>query len=488
MRSYHSFDWNGFKFSGMILFLCLAIGVAGHLFLLSGTVFNRTPTPPASGLVTEKQPLVSQAAFALSTTTPQRVISTLTIADVVPPTGKFIAADLTNMTVTLYQDGLTIGAYPILTKGRPGSPYETPSGFYTLLTKEEDHFNSAEQVHMPWSMQFYGNYFIHGWPFNVDGTPVNPNYSGGCIRLSTDDAEKVYDFSTTGTGIFVYDATSTASTSSIALGKVAIPAVSAAAYLVADIDTGDVFAERKAQNPFSIASLTKLMTALVANETILFTEKVAVTKNELLHMATSTPGPQESFVVGDLLYPLLMESNNAIAQRLAEHYGSSGFIAWMNSTAKSLDMPSTHFDDPIGISPENVSTTDDLFRFATYLVNKKSFIFDITRTPSKRLVAESGNAYQFNNFNLFYNLDNFIGGKVGVTPEAGDTMVSVFRVPVNGVARRVAIIVLKSDNFRTDTTALYDWFTRAAEKGVRQYAAACVNCATPTALYRKIEP
>jgi len=483
----HSFDWKAFTFSAKILLVCVVAGVLGHFSLLYAARSNAAPVQsPSLILIQETHPAPRTSSLALSTTTSQRIINTLSISDAVPPVGKFVAADLITMVLTLYQDGIAIAKYPILTKGKPDSPYETPAGFYTVLTKEPDHFNAGEQIHMPWSMQFYGNYFIHGWPYFGNGSPVNSSYSGGCIRLNTDDAEKVYSFVDKGTGIFVYDPIRTVSTPSLVLGTTPAPAVSAASYLVADIDTGDVFLEQNAGDTRSIASVTKLMTALVANETIMFYKKIAVTRAEISHTQPKVPGAKEMFPVGELLYPLLMESNNAVADRLSEYYGAAGFINWMNATAKALDMQSTHFADASGISSENVSTTDDLFRLATYLANKKTFIFDITRTPTKKLISESGNVYPVENFNVFSDSANFIGGKVGKTAAAADTMVSVFSVPINGVARRVVIVVLKSDNYTTDTTALADWFTESVQEGATMSATACVTCAPPP-VYRKIQ-
>jgi D-alanyl-D-alanine carboxypeptidase len=479
MDSDHSFDQKGFRFAGKIFLACVVVGAVEYFGWWHVSEWHLKSVP--SSFVT-----AVQEALNLSTTTPQRIINTLTIAGVVPQTGKFIAADLSNMKLTLYQDGAVFAEYSILTKGNPSSPYETPSGFYSVLTKESNHLNVREQIYMPYSMQFYGNYFIHGWPYYMDGTPVASTYSGGCIRLSTNDAEKVFEFAEKGTGIFVYDPILATPMSSLVISSIPIPSVSAGAYLIADIDTGDVFLEQNAQKSLPIASVTKLMTALVANETIMFNNKIEVTHGELLYPQDDALTTKETFVVGDLLYPLLMESNNAIADRLAQYYGAKGFVDWMNTTAKALGMQSTHFADASGVSAENTSTPDDLFRFATYLANKKSFILDITRTPTKNLIADGGDTYHFSNFNIFSDSANFIGGKVGQTTAAQETMASVFSVPVNGVARRVAIIVLKSDNYTTDTKKLADWFTQSAQQGTALAGTACVSCAV-SPHYRKIQ-
>jgi serine-type D-Ala-D-Ala carboxypeptidase (penicillin-binding protein 5/6) len=487
MGLHHFFDWKGFSFVGKIL---LAAASAGAL-LHAGLFYARMISPTsASELSARAAHLVrtrggGMASATFSTTTPLRTINALSIADAVPANGKFIVADLENMALTLYEDGSAVSEYPILTKGKPGSPFETPAGFYNVLSKETGHFNYREQVFMPYSMQFYGNYFIHGWPYYLDGTEVASAYSGGCIRLSTVDAEKVFDFAKKGTGIFVYDPSQAIEPPSLVLSTYAAPAISADSYLVADADTGDVFLEKNAGETKPIASVTKLMTALVANETIMFNNKITITREELLHRE-GAPSKKETFVVGDLLYPLLMESNNAVADRLAGFYGKSGFVRWMNTAAKALDMQQTHFSDASGISSENVSTPDDLYRLATYLVGKKSFIFDITRTPTITLTADSGNEYLFKNFNIFSGSSDFVGGKVGQTAAAQETMVSVFSLPINNVTRRAVIVVLKSNDYTDDTTKLAEWFMQSAKQGAALASAACVSCTRP-AHYRKIQ-
>ena len=480
MRVDHSFDWKGFGFFFKIMALCFFVG-AGSYYGFAYTLYRSMPPVPklapsveAAAPTTAPQP-EPVAAADLSSTTPQRVINSLSIASAVPAEGKFIAADLVNMELYLYQDGVATATYPILTKGKPGTPYETPSGFYNVLTKEKNHFNYGEQVNMPYSMQFFGNYFIHGWPTYADGTPVASSYSGGCIRLSTDDAAKVYAFADRGTSVFVYDTGAATSAPPLMLSSMPLPAISAASYLVADVDTGDVYAEQNADVQRPIASVTKLMTALIANETIMFDHKIVVPQGELSDIAVATDTVPETFVIGDLLYPLLMESNNNIADTLAQYYGTRGFVNSMNSQAKALDMASTTFADASGVSPQDVSTPEDLYRLAVYLANKKSFVWKITRVPQKTIVADDGSSYTLQNFNEFSDLTTFVGGKVGHTTPAQDTMVSVFSMPVDGVNRRVAVIVLDSSDYTSDTKNLADWFSKSATVAANTACAACTQ-------------
>jgi D-alanyl-D-alanine carboxypeptidase/lipoprotein-anchoring transpeptidase ErfK/SrfK len=462
-------DWKGVRFS-------LAIALGSTVLAALPAAWHYAATSQQMPLTLATPLLPEPSTFPLSTSTPERTINALSIAQAVPAQGKFIAADLVNMQVTLYQDGVATATYPILTKGRPGTPYETPAGQYTILSKEADHINGWEHVHMPYSMEFYGNYFIHGWPTYADGTPVPNTYSGGCIRLATDDAAQVYAFAKRGTPVFVYDTGAATSSAVLALAPAPLPELTAGAYLVADLDTGDVYAEHDSLTQRPIASVTKLMTALVANETIMFDRPVTIKRGELSDIAVATDTAPETFVVGDLLYPLLMESNNTIADTLAAYYGTRSFVAWMNSQAKALDMSSTTFADPSGISPKDISTPEDLYRLAVYLANKKSFVWKITRTPQKTITADTGDSFVINNFNEFSSLPSFIGGKVGHTTPAQDTMVSVFSMPIDGVKRRVAVIVLDSANYTDDTKKLADWFTQSASLGSTE---ACASCALP---------
>lgn len=472
----------GFYFFAKLLVFCALLASVGYVGLPWVERLTRAPevVPVQVAAAVERAPGV-----ALSSTTPKRIINALSIKDAVPQEGKFIAADLGAMQVYLYENGTTTAQYPILTKGKPGTPWETPSGFYAVQTKEENHFSTIGSVNMPYSMQFYGNYFIHGWPTYRDGTPVASTFSGGCIRLSTADAAEIFAFADKGTGLFVFDAKQASTSVPLVLAQLDAPLISAEAYLVADIDSGDVYLERNADRVMPIASVTKLMTALVASEIISFEKEVPTVEGELSHTNASSTN-EKKFFIGDLLYPLLMESNNHVADMLARFYGTGGFVEWMNTTAKALGMESTRFADPSGISPYNKSTPDDLFRLAMYLANKKSFVWDITRTPTKTIKASDGTSYTFQNLNIFSGEKSFVGGKVGQTTAAGETMVSVFTMQHGTEKHRVATVVLRSNDYTEDTKKLTQWLGQAVAQGKAASDVACVGCAFKPE-YRKIE-
>ncbi len=466
----YSLDKKGLRFALAFISLCISLaGITYYDTLLSVAYIGQTRAPHIA--VTDMSSVVpgqTAAAVGLASTTPQRIINKLTIADTVPKTGKFIAADLVNMKILLYQDSALVGEYPIKTKGRPGTPWETPSGFYNIQTKEENHFSSIGKVYMPYSMQFYGNYFIHGWTYYPDGTPTPMTFSGGCIKLETTDAEAVFAFAEVGTKVFVYDAKQEQLSTLSLILTTPFPEINAVSYLVADIDTGDVYAEQAAGETRPIASTTKLMTALVANEVISFDKKVSVVEGDLVTPPISDAITPKTFLVGDLFYPLLMQSSNVVADSLAAYYSKRSFVRWMNTTAEALGMHATTYADPSGVSADNVSTSEDLFKLAAYLSNKKSFVLKIVNTQEKVITSEDGSEYHIKNTN---------------TATSSDAVISTLSFTYAGEKRRVAVIVLGSKTQAEDTKQLADWITVAAKNAATM--SACASCAAPQ--YRRIE-
>lgn len=375
---------------------------------------------------------------------------------------RLIAADLGTMQLYLYEDGHATVTIPILSKGKRGSRWETPTGLYKIETKAEDHFSSIGAVHMPYAMQFFGNFFVHGWPYYPDGTPVPEGFSGGCIRLSTEDAARVYAFARSGTPIFIWESATEHAPFEID-ESVRLPRLSAASFLIADVRSGTVYAERFPEKPFPIASVTKLVTALVANETTHYDRLLSVTSDDR-RATDGTPGNiilNDLITVGDALYALLLESNNAVAYTLARYHGSDNFMRWMNDKARAIGMMQTSFEDPSGISANNISTANDLFRLMRYIHESQSYILGMSRETQKTIVSDSGSRYPLGNFNHFAGDPRFVGGKVGYTEAARETMTAIFDVPVGDRTATIAIVILGSSDRKKDVRALVDWFTRA---------------------------
>jgi len=489
-----SFDTHGLKFAAkclvavIILFSAVRYGTAiasdriisgGESDILSTEMkLEEAKAKRTLRSVGEKEVLkkLQEYEAALST----RTIGTASIDTIAQAHERMIAADLSEMKLYLFENGHATATIDILSKGKRGSRWETPTGLYKIETKEEDHFSTIGEVHMPFSMQFFGNFFIHGWPQYPGGEPVPEGYSGGCIRLSTEDATKVFEFAKRGTPIFVSEG-KMASTTQIVVSNMPLPKISAKAFLVADIKNGAVYAERDADETLPIASVSKLLTALVANETIHFDRTLTVNGDDRAQ-TDGTPGSiarGDTFTVGELLYPLLMESNNSAAYTLARYNGADNFVTWMNDKAAAIGMEHTHMEDPSGISPENKASANDLFKLMRYIEGSQSFILNLSREPKRTLKAENGRTYTFGNFNHFAGDTGFIGGKVGYTNEARETMTALFELSVKSAplaqgsalatgqaTATIAIIVLGSDDRKKDIQALLSWFKKAATAGV----------------------
>jgi hypothetical protein len=344
-----------------------------------------------------------------------------------PPVGKVIRADLQAMKLSLYENGAPVAVYDIKSRGRPGTPWETPTGEYRILLKKDKHFSSFGEVWMPWSLQFFGNYFIHGWPYDQHGQPVPEGYSGGCIRLATEDAAAVYDFADLGTMVSIYSDTNSQSSSwSYQLLSSGEPRVKAEAYAAIDLETGEVILERNADQSYAIASLTKLLTGLISLEIVNQYQTVTVSAE-----AVATYGAQgnltagEKLPAGELLFPLLLESSNDAAEALARHFGREQFIKELNNKAAAIGLSRTILADPSGLSPDNISTAKDLARLTKHLYQSKSYLLNITTGLEHRY-----GHHLWRNNNKLTGMEGYRGGKNGYTDAAGQTQIAVFDLPL----------------------------------------------------------
>ena len=115
-----------------------------------------------------------------------------------------------------------------------------------------------------------------------------------------------------------------------------------------------------------IASITKLMTAVVVSEKMQATDVVEMTSEMLVADRNSVFVKGQKYKVSDLEKAMLVPSSNDAAYALAIHYGRANFIAAMNQKASDLRMNDTHYVDPAGISVQNQSTVNDLVILAGY--------------------------------------------------------------------------------------------------------------------------
>ncbi len=366
----------------------------------------------------------------------------------------FIDADLSQMRLSVYKDGELALEVPILAKGKVGSWWETPAGIYQIQTKEKNHFSSFGEVYQPWSLDFQGNFFIHGWPYYEDGTQVATSYSGGCIRLSTDDAKKVYDLATVGMPVVVYNAPEPIDEFNYQLKS---PQVSAAEYLVADVKNGTVLTSKGADIAAPIASISKLVSALVATEYINLDKELPVPESAIVYTSIPRLKAGTSVRAYDLLFLLLQESSNEAAETLAAARGRQAFVKYMNDKAKAINLSHTVFSDPSGAKGD-YSTAEDLFTLLRYIDANRAFVFGITSGEVKNSAYGEPIFKNIQNFNVIRNTTaKLVGGKVGQTREASETYAGIFNVTVGSEKRDIAVIVLGSQDSEADVRKLLNF-------------------------------
>lgn len=230
-----------------------------------------------------------------------------------------------------------------------------------------------------------------------------------------------------------------------------VTGVSAGSFLAGDLHTAEVFIEKDSDNIESIASITKLVTAIIALN-IVGPEKTVEIDNAILSTEGDTAKFRlgERYKVGELLYPLLMVSSNDASEAIAKVYGREQFIKEMNDFALRIGAKNTKFYDPSGLSPENYSTTKDIFTIISWIYENEMNILDITAMKTKSLKLHT-----WTNKTHFLNMSSYIGGKNGYTEEAERTAISIFKT---SKGRPLAIIVLRSNNRDKDVLGILKYF------------------------------
>jgi D-alanyl-D-alanine endopeptidase (penicillin-binding protein 7) len=205
-------------------------------------------------------------------------------------------------------------------------------------------------------------------------------------------------------------------------------AVQSSAFLVQDQTTGAVLLEKNAHAVQPIASITKLMTAMVTLDAQLsLNETLTVSE----HDVDTLKGTRSRLRVGthlsreEMLRLALMSSENRAASALARHYpgGHSAFIQAMNQKAQSLGLHDTHFKDSTGLTSENVSSPHDLARLVD-AAHQYPLIREFSTTPSGAFDI-AGRTMQFNNTNSLVKSPSWEIGlsKTGYINEAGKCLV-----------------------------------------------------------------
>jgi serine-type D-Ala-D-Ala carboxypeptidase (penicillin-binding protein 5/6) len=220
---------------------------------------------------------------------------------------------------------------------------------------------------------------------------------------------------------------------------VAAPDVRAPAGILVEPATGDVVWARNPRDRRSIASTTKLMTALITLERKRLGTTVTATRYRALPVE-SVIGLRagERLTVADLLRGLLLASANDAAATLAARVGGSRarFVRLMNRRARQLGLDDTHYANPIGLDHEdNFSSAEDLAKL-TLILRRNAFFRRVTDLPRATLRSGSHARTVVNRNVLVRNVAAVNGVKTGHTSRAGYVLV--------GSATRAGVTVVST--------------------------------------------
>lgn len=230
------------------------------------------------------------------------------------------------------------------------------------------------------------------------------------------------------------------------------PDISAEAAIITQADSQVVLYSKNPFVKFSIASITKIMTALVAldyyNENSILTVYTPNIEGSNLGFQ-----PGEQFYLKDLLFAMLLPSSNEAAYAIAQNYpgGVDMFVAKMNEKALELRLKDTHFQDPMGLDDDNdYSTVTDLARLS-YAAIKNETLTEIFAAKQKIIHDITGkNQFNLVSLNKLLGSDGVNGIKTGTTTGAGEVLVT----SKTEKGHTYIIIVMKSKQRFIDTKIL----------------------------------
>ena len=235
-------------------------------------------------------------------------------------------------------------------------------------------------------------------------------------------------------------------------------AKSAVAY---DLNSGTVLYSKNLDEKLPIASLTKLMTAIVTIKHVDLDAEVTVQKEDLTNIG-STVGlvEGEKIRVADLLKAMLIPSGNDAALALADFVGGSPekFAELMNDEAKRLNLVATSFSNPVGwdswADKENFSNSLDLIKIVQEFLSHNEFRQIVATKQTTIMSVDSKYTHSLRTTNqLLLEDSNVVGVKTGFTSKALGNLI----IQYNQADTSVLTIILSSQDREGDTRKFLDW-------------------------------
>lgn len=218
------------------------------------------------------------------------------------------------------------------------------------------------------------------------------------------------------------------------------------AAFVQDLDNHDILYDKNSDEVRPIASISKLMAALVIAESGQSLDqllKISEADIDRMRNSRSRLAVGTELSRADMLHLALMSSENRAAHALGRYYpgGMPAFVRAMNDKARALGMRYTRFVEPTGLSVENVSTPRDLVKLLK-ASNKHPLIKRYTTDESHQIATSKGRQLVYNNTNRLVRNDQWDIkiSKTGFINEAGECLVMLTRID----NRDLAIVLLNS--------------------------------------------
>lgn len=205
------------------------------------------------------------------------------------------------------------------------------------------------------------------------------------------------------------------------------PSIKASALYLVELKSGRVLLEKDATRRLPPASLTKIMTALIALESAPLQEVVKIDRRALVHPSSLKFQPGEEFLLRDLLTAMLVSSANDACEAVAWHVGGDAdqFVVMMNERARTLGLKNTHFANACGFdAPGHYSTAADLAKLTEQALQEPVFSM-MVRTIVRDIATVDGTRKVSLHSTNELLLDPDVNGvKTGYTSKAGRCLIA----------------------------------------------------------------
>lgn len=244
-------------------------------------------------------------------------------------------------------------------------------------------------------------------------------------------------------------------------GSMPLLDLSAKSAIITDRDSQVILFAKNPDLRFSMASTTKIMTALVALE-YFKANSILTIQNTRVEGTTLGLTLGEQFYFEDLLYAMLLPSANDAATAIADNYpgGLPAFVLKMNEKAKALHLSNTHFADPSGLNDDgDYTTVTDMSRLASIAIQNKEFA-KITSTKQRTITnVRQTRQFPLSNLNKLLGINGVTGIKTGTTEGAKEVLVTAS--VING--HTFVIVVMNSEDRFGDTRTLLNFISQQVQ-------------------------